>query len=67
MRRGEIKTVAAGTRSWLRELSSLFEIQVKDCSQSVNIMLEARDQLVELNLETLQLAKRAESEGIPHF
>ena len=59
MRRGEIRFVASKMRGCLSELSSLFEIQVEDSRQAINIMLEARDQLVELNLETLQLASLA--------
>lgn len=54
MRKGEIKRVASQMRSWLSDLSALFELQVEDCKQAAQIMLESRDQLVKLNLETLQ-------------
>jgi len=54
MRKGEIRQIASQMSAWLNDLSHLFKIQVEDCTQAVAIMLEARDRLVGLNLETLQ-------------
>ena len=60
MKSGDFKTIAEAMKFSLRDLSPLFETQIDDCQKATEIMLESRDQLIDVSQSGNFGAKRSE-------
>ena len=60
MKSGDFKAIAEAMKFSLRDLSPLFETQIDDCQKATSIMLESRDQLIDVSQRGSLGAKRSE-------